>query len=208
MSVPRFLGMFILFVSIASLIGMFNLGNEYFRFYTAGLFGAFISNFVTAYFSRLGGFIVFITFIILSLALVTEILISSLHRASDGRRALVVAGRAAASGQKVHNLLAATADLAAEIRALVFVDSDARPRRQWLRLAMARLAEPGVAAATGYRWFVPSGLPWPIASSTASTRRSCRSSAATINTWSGAAPGQSAATFSIRSACTGRGRAR
>lgn len=78
LSVPRFLGMFILLVSISSLIGMFNLSNEYLRFYTAGLFGAFISNFVTAYFSRLGGFIIFITFIILSLALVTEILISSL----------------------------------------------------------------------------------------------------------------------------------
>ena len=68
---------------------------------------------------------------------------------------LIVAGRAAAGGQKVHNLRAATAELAAEIRALVFVDSDARPRPEWLRLAMARLAEPGVAAATGYRWFVP-----------------------------------------------------
>ena len=68
---------------------------------------------------------------------------------------LVIAGRADASGQKVHNLRAATADLAAEIRALVFLDSDARPRPQWLRLAMARLGEPGVAAATGYRWFTP-----------------------------------------------------
>ncbi|MDD5130833.1 MAG: DNA translocase FtsK, partial [Candidatus Omnitrophica bacterium] len=36
------------------------------------------ANFITTYFSRLGGFIIFITFIILSLALVTEILISSL----------------------------------------------------------------------------------------------------------------------------------
>ena len=38
LSVPRFLGMFILLVSIASLIGMFNLKNEYVRFYTSGLF--------------------------------------------------------------------------------------------------------------------------------------------------------------------------
>jgi len=78
LSAPRILGMFILLVSIASLIGMFNLNNQYIRFYTAGLFGSFTSNFITAYFSRLGGFIIFITFIILSLALVTEILISSL----------------------------------------------------------------------------------------------------------------------------------
>jgi S-DNA-T family DNA segregation ATPase FtsK/SpoIIIE len=78
LSVPRVLGMFILLLSISSLIGMFNLKNEYLRFYTAGFFGSAISNFITTYFSRLGGFIIFITFIILSLALVTEILLSSL----------------------------------------------------------------------------------------------------------------------------------
>ncbi len=78
LSIPRLLGMFVLLVSISSLIGMFNLSNDPFRFHTAGFLGALTSNFVTAYFSRLGGFIIFITFIILSLALVTEILISSL----------------------------------------------------------------------------------------------------------------------------------
>ncbi|MFH0826473.1 MAG: DNA translocase FtsK 4TM domain-containing protein [Candidatus Omnitrophota bacterium] len=78
LSVPRVLGMLILLLSISSLVGMFNLNNEYIRFYTAGFFGSGISSFITAYFSRLGGFIIFITFIILSLALVTEILISSL----------------------------------------------------------------------------------------------------------------------------------
>lgn len=78
LSIPRFLGIIILLLSIGSLIGMFNLTNEHTRFYYAGFFGAVISNFITAYFSRLGGFIIFTTFIILSLALVTEILISSL----------------------------------------------------------------------------------------------------------------------------------
>jgi len=78
LSIPRIVGVIILLLSIASLIGMFNLVNGFTRFYYAGFFGAVISNFVTAYFSRLGGFIIFITFIILSLALVTEILISSL----------------------------------------------------------------------------------------------------------------------------------
>jgi len=78
LSLPRILGMFVLLVSISSLIGMFNLSNEPLRFQTSGFLGALTSNFITAYFSRLGGFIVFITFIILSLALVTEILISSL----------------------------------------------------------------------------------------------------------------------------------
>jgi S-DNA-T family DNA segregation ATPase FtsK/SpoIIIE len=78
LSIPRILGILILLLSISSLIGMFNLKNEYIRFYYAGALGAVISNFITSYFSRLGGFIIFVTFIILSLALVTEILISSL----------------------------------------------------------------------------------------------------------------------------------
>jgi len=78
LSIPRLLGMFVLLVSISSLIGMFNLSNDPLRFHTAGFLGSLTSNFVTTYFSRLGGFIVFLTFIILSLALVTEILISSL----------------------------------------------------------------------------------------------------------------------------------
>lgn len=78
LSIPRIMGMFVLLVSLSSLIGMFNLSNDLLRFHTAGFLGALTSNFVTAYFSRLGGFIIFLTFVILSLALVTEILISSL----------------------------------------------------------------------------------------------------------------------------------
>ncbi len=78
LSAPRMLGMFVLLVSIASFIGMFNLNNESVRFYYSGLFGSLLAKFITAYFSRLGSFIIFITFILLSLALVTEILLSSL----------------------------------------------------------------------------------------------------------------------------------
>lgn len=78
LSVARILGMFVLLVSISSLIGMFNLNNDSLRFQTSGFFGALTANFITTYFSRLGGFIIFLTFIILSLALVTEILISAL----------------------------------------------------------------------------------------------------------------------------------
>ncbi len=78
LSLPRLLGMFVLLVSTSSLIGMFNLSNDVLRFQLSGFFGSLTANFVTAYFSRLGGFIIFVTFIILSLALVTEILISSL----------------------------------------------------------------------------------------------------------------------------------
>ena len=78
LSIPRIIGIFVLLLSISSFIGMFNLRNEYSRFYTCGFLGFASANFITSYFSRLGGFIIFTTFIILSLALVTEILISSL----------------------------------------------------------------------------------------------------------------------------------
>lgn len=68
---------------------------------------------------------------------------------------LVVAGLASDTGQKVHNLRAATSDLAGDVEVLAFVDSDARPRRDWLRRLVARLAHPRVGATTGYRWFCP-----------------------------------------------------
>jgi len=68
---------------------------------------------------------------------------------------LVVAGLAVGSGQKNHNLRAATARLSPEIEYLAFVDSDAQPRPQWLRLLIARLDRPGTGATTGYRWFIP-----------------------------------------------------
>lgn len=68
---------------------------------------------------------------------------------------LVVAGRATESGQKVHNLRTATANLSSSIAILAFVDSDARPSRHWLRQLVHRLNRPEVGASTGYRWFVP-----------------------------------------------------
>ncbi|PIQ88132.1 MAG: hypothetical protein COV73_00495, partial [Candidatus Omnitrophica bacterium CG11_big_fil_rev_8_21_14_0_20_43_6] len=100
LSIARILGMFVLLVSISSLIGMFNLNNDPLRFQLSGFFGALTSNFVTTYFSRLGGFIIFITFIILSLALVTEILISSLFIKLTKKIKSVFAGLAVFSGRQ------------------------------------------------------------------------------------------------------------
>ncbi len=68
---------------------------------------------------------------------------------------VVVAGRAAESGQKVHNLRVATKYISRRVEYLAFVDSDARPRPEWLRMMVARLNEPGWGAVTGYRWFTP-----------------------------------------------------
>jgi ceramide glucosyltransferase len=68
---------------------------------------------------------------------------------------VVVAGRATDSGQKVHNLRVATQHISARVKYLAFVDSDARPRPEWLRMLVSRLDEPGLGAVTGYRWFTP-----------------------------------------------------
>ena len=67
---------------------------------------------------------------------------------------LVVAPKATDSSQKVTNLREAIpyADGSSEVFA--FVDSDARPSKQWLRSLVAPLTEPDVGAATGYRWFI------------------------------------------------------
>ena len=62
------------------------------------------------------------------------------------------------SGQKVHNLRFATKDLSPDIDFLVFVDSDAQPRREWLRALIGRLGQrqrTAMGAATGYRWMIP-----------------------------------------------------
>jgi ceramide glucosyltransferase len=70
-------------------------------------------------------------------------------------RAVLIAGSATDSGQKVHNLRAAVAQIDQRSDVLVFVDSDARPRQNWLRSLVAPLADDQVGAASGYRWFVP-----------------------------------------------------
>lgn len=67
----------------------------------------------------------------------------------------IVAGPATESGQKVHNLLAALPEVDASSEVFVFVDTDARPRADWLRALVAPLADEGTGAATGYRWFLP-----------------------------------------------------
>ena len=71
------------------------------------------------------------------------------------RTRISIAGPAQASGQKVHNLSAAVYETDSASEVLVFVDTDARPAREWLRSLVAPLEDEAVGAATGYRWFVP-----------------------------------------------------
>ena len=68
---------------------------------------------------------------------------------------VVVAGKAKESGQKVHNLIAGVGAVDGRSEVLVFADTDAQPRRDWLRSLVAPLADEQAGATTGYRWFVP-----------------------------------------------------
>ena len=67
----------------------------------------------------------------------------------------VVAGAAADRGQKVHNLSFAIRHAHRDSEVFVFVDSDARPSKDWLRSLVAPLSDEQAGATTGYRWFIP-----------------------------------------------------
>ncbi|HKO59562.1 MAG TPA: glycosyltransferase family 2 protein [Pyrinomonadaceae bacterium] len=72
------------------------------------------------------------------------------------RPARIVLARAATdSGQKVHNLRIAVSHLDPKSQVLVFVDTDARPHKEWLRSLVASLHDEHIGASTGYRWFIP-----------------------------------------------------
>jgi cellulose synthase/poly-beta-1,6-N-acetylglucosamine synthase-like glycosyltransferase len=68
---------------------------------------------------------------------------------------IAIAGDAIGCGQKVHNLRVAVSKVDPRSEVLVFVDTDARPQSNWLRSLVAPLADEGVGAASGYRWFIP-----------------------------------------------------
>jgi cellulose synthase/poly-beta-1,6-N-acetylglucosamine synthase-like glycosyltransferase len=67
----------------------------------------------------------------------------------------VVSGPAMDCGQKVHNLRVAVAKADPQSEILVFVDTDARPRPDWLLTLIRPLQDPELGATTGYRWFIP-----------------------------------------------------
>ena len=68
---------------------------------------------------------------------------------------VVVSGEATGCGQKVHNLIVGVGVADERSEVFVFVDTDARTRRDWLRSLVAPLADERMGAATGYRWFIP-----------------------------------------------------
>ena len=95
-----------------------------------------------------------------ALAVIDEVR-HEMSASSNVRSRALVAGEAEHCGQKVHNLRAAVHLVEPASEVLVFVDSDARPRADWLRSLVAPLVDESLGAATGYRWFIPEkgGLP-------------------------------------------------
>ena len=67
----------------------------------------------------------------------------------------IIAGPATDCGQKVHNLRVAVKEIDLRSEVIVFVDTDARPGRLWLRQLVAPLIDNELGASSGYRWFVP-----------------------------------------------------
>jgi len=59
------------------------------------------------------------------------------------------------TGEKVRNLKAAVSAARKRSRVYAFADSDGRVSPRWLRSLIAPLAEKGVGASTGYRWYAP-----------------------------------------------------
>lgn len=73
---------------------------------------------------------------------------------SEIKTKIIVAGKATDSGQKVHNLRRAVLEVSGASEIFVFVDSDARPNKDWLKNLVAPLTDKSIGCATGYRWFV------------------------------------------------------
>ena len=90
-------------------------------------------------------------------------LIVTAHSAGDIPRGVLPArvkvvlahGTDPVGAEKIQNLMAAVRAARKHSRVLAFADSDGRVSRGWLRALVTPLAEPGVGASTGYRWFLP-----------------------------------------------------
>ncbi len=77
-----------------------------------------------------------------------------LPRGNSVTQKIVIAGPATTSGQKVHNLRAAVLEADPDAEVFVFVDTDARPNKVWLRQLVSPLVDDKLGASSGYRWFV------------------------------------------------------
>jgi cellulose synthase/poly-beta-1,6-N-acetylglucosamine synthase-like glycosyltransferase len=76
---------------------------------------------------------------------------------------VLFAGRPAGRGEKVNNLIYAVSQVGPEFDALVFVDSDGRPEKSWLRKMTAPLNDARYGAVTTMRWLIPNNTNFPTA---------------------------------------------
>lgn len=74
---------------------------------------------------------------------------------------ILYAGRPQGRGEKVNNLIYAVAQLPPEFEALVFVDSDGRPGKSWLRRMVGPLNDARYGAVTTMRWLIPNHSNFP-----------------------------------------------
>jgi cellulose synthase/poly-beta-1,6-N-acetylglucosamine synthase-like glycosyltransferase len=86
-------------------------------------------------------------------SLLQQVIVAEEHQNRPAK--LIFSGKAIDSGQKVHNLIAATDQLLPESEVVVFLDSDARPHEKWLLNLVGPLLNERLGATTGYRWFIP-----------------------------------------------------
>ena len=68
---------------------------------------------------------------------------------------LVIAGMSSIRGQKINNLLEAIKHVKPETEIFAFVDSDIRPRKDFLRNLVNPLQFDKVGVTTGIRWYLP-----------------------------------------------------
>jgi ceramide glucosyltransferase len=76
---------------------------------------------------------------------------------------IVIAGKTARRGQKVHNLLAALARLQASDAVVLFADADIVPQPDWVKLLVRALCDPMIEVVSGCPWMVPSDQRWSSA---------------------------------------------
>jgi ceramide glucosyltransferase len=69
---------------------------------------------------------------------------------------VIVAEPPQGCGEKVNNLSVAVQQLDASFEVMVFVDSDGRPGKSWLRRLVAPLNDSRIGAVTTMRWLIPS----------------------------------------------------
>ncbi len=78
-------------------------------------------------------------------------------------RVILAHGRDPHTGEKVQNLVIAIHAARHRSKVFAFADSDGRVTKRWLRALVAPLAEEGVGASSGFRWFTPDrATPWTL----------------------------------------------